>query len=129
EDVQRFARDLAQEPGAVVEALGYQRRVQSLMAFRVPGLDRLGPRLNRSEPALAQVADRVGDELDLALDHRWGVHERALRPEDHEHVGELVDGDAEVGGSSAGPLLTQRAAAAAAQVDPREGAGDRVEAE
>ena len=83
-----------------------------------------------SRPLLAQVAQAVGDPVDVLLDgHRHvAQHRRALRPGDHEQVREAVRGDAEVGARALGPLLLQGEPVPSADAELEQGAGHRVEA-
>ena len=71
----------------------------------------------------AQVREAVGDPVDVLLDRQRHVataRRRAARARDREQVREAVDREAEVGARAVRPLVAQRAAAGAADVDVEE---------
>ena len=76
------------------------------------------------------MREAIGDPVDVLLDgdHHVADHGRAAGPGDGEEIGKAGDGDPEVGARSVGPLLPQRAAAPAADVDVEQGAGHGIEA-
>src|SRR5215207_6975028 len=76
------------------------------------------------------MREAIGDPVDVLLngDHHVADHRRAAGPGNGEEVRKAGDGDAEVGARPLGPLLPQRAASPAADVDVEQGPGHRVEA-
>jgi hypothetical protein len=95
-----------------------------------PGILCLGRRLDRLEVLCPQVGEAIGDPVDVLLDgdHHVADHGRAARSGDGEEIRKAGDGDAEVGTRSVGPLVPQRAASPAADVDAEQGAGHGIEA-
>ena len=99
-----LARDVRAEDPRVglreQRLLAISRQV-SVQAVSVVGLD-VDPR----RPSVAETcAIGCGDPLDLGLDGRRQVGERAVRAEDHEHVREAGRGHAQVAGRAVGPVL------------------------
>ena len=78
----------------------------------------------------AHVADAVGHPLDVLLDAARHVAERraVVRPHQGEQVRKAGDLQAQIGARAVGPFVLERLPAHPADVDPVEGAGDRVEA-
>ena len=111
-------------------ACDIEREVRDLGDVRHPGVLRVLGGLHAAQAALAQVADGVGDPVDVLLDRHDHVaeHRRAPGAGDEEQVREAGEADAEVGPRAPGPLVAQRDAVAAADVDRVQRTGHRVEA-
>ncbi len=86
-------------------------------------------RLDRGVALLVEVADAVGDPLDVLLDahEHVGEHRRAPRAGDGEQVREPLHAEPEVGARAGRPGVLQGAALAAADVDAEQRAGHGVE--
>ena len=84
----------------------------------------------RAIPCSPQIGEAARDPIRVLLDrgHHVGEHRWAARARDQEQVGEARRADAEIGARPLGPLLAQRAAAGAADVDREQRTGHRVEA-
>ena len=81
------------------------------------------------EAAVAEVGERLRDEVDVLLDRHRHVrqHRRAVGACDEEEVGEALHGQAEIRGRPVGPLVLQRDSVTADDVDGRHCARDCVE--
>src|SRR6185295_3095361 len=79
-------------------------------------------------PMRAEVRDAVDDPVDVLLDrdHHVAQDGRAARPGDGEEVREARDREAERRARPGCPLLSERQAVPAAQVDGEQGARDRI---
>ena len=86
--------------------------------------------LRWSRAARVEVRDAVGDPVHVLLDGHDHVGERrgAARPGDVEQVREARDRQAQVVQRPGAPFVLDAQAAAAAQVQPHQRAGHRVEA-
>ena len=82
-----------------------------------------------SKPRGAEVVEAVGDPVDVLFDRHGhvGQHRRAARTGDGEEVGEADRGEAEIGRRPVGPLLPERDAVTAPDVDGDHRAGHGVE--
>ena len=138
-DVGREAADIRHEHARLAGDVGAdipraagraQRAAGRLADMADPGLLGLAAGLDQGGAARAHVFDALGDPFDVLLDRRQhvGQHRRAARTGDGEEVGEARHGEAKIGFRPLLPLVLQRSAIAAANVDPEQRAGHGVEA-
>ena len=100
----------------------------SALTWSVQDFTPSGVGLDARQAVVARVAEQVGHPVDAVFDAARDVAERGVRAHQHQHVGEALDQDAEIGLRAALPLVLQPHAVDAPDVDAVEGAGDRVEA-
>ena len=124
----RLAGDVG--PGVPGFGQGIERGVRHLVDVGHPCVLRLGRRLDRLKVVGLQVREAIGDPIDVLLDgdHHVADDGRAAGSGDGEEVRKAGDGDPEVGARSVGPLLPQRAAAPAADIDGEQRSGHGIEA-
>src|ERR1700738_2807295 len=116
---------LAPIPGATG---GAQRGTGAFADMRDPVFLGLGLRLDAAEPLFAQIPNAIGHPFNVLLD-RWqhvGQHCGAARPGDGEEIGEASDAKAEIRLRALAPLLLERLAAGAADLDLQQRPGHRI---
>src|SRR6516165_1400671 len=122
-----LALDVAVDPGHPRVDLGEQQALARRNDVVGPGDGTRRSGLDAGQAALARKLDQPGHPIGAVFNSTRKVAEPGMRAHHHQHVGEAVDQDAEKGLRPVLPLLLQRHAVDAADVDAVEGAGDRVE--